>query len=94
MEIELKPCPFCGSTKLDYSSKTSQSSTGRTYHVVVYCRKCRAYGPRVLVRCCDIPEEADKPSWLQLINLKHGDYSDMAKAQAAEKWNERTYNKN
>ena len=87
--MEIKPCPFCGSTNIDFSSKTSSSSTGRTYHVVVYCKKCRAYGPRVLVRCCDIPEEANKPQYLQLVNLKDGKYSQMAKDKAIEKWNER-----
>ena len=39
----MKPCPFCGSTKLDLSIKTK----GDYYHCVVYCKSCRAYGPRV-----------------------------------------------
>lgn len=42
----LQPCPFCGSTKLDYSLKTS----GAGYHAVVYCKTCHTYGPRVLIK--------------------------------------------
>ena len=39
---DAKPCPFCGSTKLDISDKTNG-------HTCVYCRSCQTYGPIVLV---------------------------------------------
>ena len=48
----LKPCPFCGSTKLDISCKTATSAlvNGRIYRTSVYCRSCNTYGPRATVR--------------------------------------------
>ena len=48
--MELKPCPFCGGEKLDYSEKRvyCDSSTNVYYHAAIYCRKCHAYGRRVL----------------------------------------------
>jgi len=46
----LKPCPFCGGLDLDYSQKRVQCDHGRNtrFHSAVYCRKCNAYGRRVL----------------------------------------------
>lgn len=46
----LKPCPFCGSDKLGYSEKRVQCDHGRKvrHHGAIYCRKCNAYGRRVL----------------------------------------------
>ena len=41
---DMKPCPFCGGTELDLSVKTR----GDYYHCVVYCKTCRAYGPRTM----------------------------------------------
>lgn len=46
---DAKCCPFCGSDKLDYSIKTK----GEYYHCVVYCKQCRAYGPRTLFKLQD-----------------------------------------
>lgn len=43
----LKPCPFCGSTKLDISSKRAQTYDITNYRVCIYCRNCNSYGPRV-----------------------------------------------
>ena len=50
MQIELKPCPFCGGAKLDVSEKSVARDYGtmRCYHVAVYCKDCNTYGPRVL----------------------------------------------
>jgi Lar family restriction alleviation protein len=45
---ELKPCPFCGSEKLDVSDKTTTISWKRKRHVSIYCKYCNSYGPRVL----------------------------------------------
>lgn len=47
---ELKPCPFCGGTKLGFSSKTVSRKYGscRAYHGSIYCKDCNAYGARVL----------------------------------------------
>ena len=47
---ELKPCPFCGGYDTDYSQKRVQCDYGRKarYQGAIYCRKCNAYGRRVL----------------------------------------------
>lgn len=37
-----KPCPFCGSDKLDISV----SSGNNCYYKQVYCKECHTYGPR------------------------------------------------
>ena len=44
---ELKPCPFCGSTKLDFSHKVGDYH-GDKYRIAIYCKSCKAYGPRLL----------------------------------------------
>lgn len=45
---ELKPCPFCGGTKLKIDSKRA-SQCGKTAHcyVSVRCMKCHARSPVV-----------------------------------------------
>ena len=50
MGMELKPCPFCGGTKLGVSEKSVARDFGTMvqYQVAVYCTDCNAYGPRVL----------------------------------------------
>lgn len=51
MDINLegvKPCPFCESTGLSISDKTTRINHNRRRHVAVYCRFCNTYGPRVL----------------------------------------------
>lgn len=46
MDIELKPCPFCGSAKLKIESKHNGKwhNTG-THSASVRCSKCHARGP-------------------------------------------------
>lgn len=46
MDIELKPCPFCGNTKLKIESKHHGTHyyTG-THSASVRCSKCHARGP-------------------------------------------------
>ncbi len=46
----MKPCPFCGSTKIKYSIKTGTSNFKRIYHACWYCWDCNTYGPRVLYK--------------------------------------------
>lgn len=42
-EIELKPCPFCGSTSLKVESKhNGQWSDSGTHSATVRCKKCYA----------------------------------------------------
>lgn len=51
MNIELKPCPFCGGTKLKIDSKRTYVYGGK-YHcsVTVRCMKCHARSPVVGVK--------------------------------------------
>lgn len=73
----LKPCPFCGSTKLDISCKTATGAlvNGRIYRTSVYCKNCNTYGPRATVRD---PEDSYKFSTKD------------AEAEAIRLWNNRT----
>lgn len=48
MTANLKPCPFCGSTKLDISVKRVQTNEYTNYRTCVYCKNCNSYGPRVV----------------------------------------------
>ena len=79
----LKPCPFCGSMKLDISAKRSQTYDYTNYRTCVYCKACNTYGPRVLVRC----NKPDTPPYLQIMNI---DYNEEAKAKAIGAWNNRS----
>ena len=45
--INLKPCPFCGSNDVRFSMKVSGSYNLR-YRATMYCNKCHCYGPRTL----------------------------------------------
>jgi len=77
ISMELKPCPFCGSTKLDISAKRVQTYDYTNYRTCVYCKNCNSYGPRVLIRC----NEHNTPARLQFMNI---DYNEEAKAKAIE----------
>lgn len=79
----LKPCSFCGSTKLDISSKRTQTYDITNYRVCIYCRNCNSCGPRVLVKHV----EQDKPYYLRFMDI---DYNEEAKAKAIEAWNNRS----
>lgn len=57
---DAKPCPFCGSTKLDISSKSNG-------HDCVFCKNCQTYGPRVLEY--DLPEDTKNP-WANIHYFK------------------------
>ena len=46
MNKELLPCPFCGSTDIRPSNKTSAGGSVR--HMQMFCNSCHAYGPRLL----------------------------------------------
>lgn len=53
--VKLKPCPFCGSKKLEYSIKVaSRTRDTANYHVCIYCKNCNCYGKRVLVHIDNI----------------------------------------
>ena len=48
--MQIKPCPFCKSTKIKYSSKTTGSDRRKIQrHIAMYCEDCHCYGPRLIV---------------------------------------------
>lgn len=47
MSRELKPCPFCGGTDIQYSIKTT-GGYKRQYHASMFCNTCHCYGARIL----------------------------------------------
>ena len=70
-DIELKPCPFCGSTKLKIDSKRTFAHGGKRHcSVSVRCTKCFARSPVVGTTMPDgkynereICEEAVTKAW-------------------------------
>lgn len=77
MLSELKPCPFCGSTKLKIDQKTSSNAkwnkeAKKCYKLVVVtvrCNKCHTRGPTVSMyagwydRPIEVLEEEAKKVW-------------------------------
>ena len=80
---DLKPCPFCGSYDTHYSQKRVQCDYGTNarYHAAVYCRKCNAYGRRVL------SEKADSRDYAAMRRVTDG-----LREKAIEAWNRRADN--
>ena len=80
MMAELKPCPFCGGYDTDYSQKRVQCDYGSNarYQAAVYCRKCNAYGRRVL------SEKAYVRDYAALQRVTEG-----LRERAIEAWNRR-----
>lgn len=72
MDIELKPCPFCGNTKLKIESKHHGTHyyTG-THSASVRCSKCHARGPTASCKVEKYKYSADN----------------ITKQKAAELWN-------
>ena len=81
--VELKPCPFCGSYDTAYSQKRAQCDYGSKarYHAAVYCRKCNAYGRRVL------SEVACARDYAAMSRVTDG-----LREKAVEAWNRRADN--
>lgn len=82
---ELKPCPFCGNTKLKVDSKSKRNSYTHTVHfmVSVRCLCCHARGGTA---SGEIPVHFGE---LKLDKLT--DYSAL-KHEAIENWNRRAEN--
>lgn len=82
-EKMLKPCPFCGSTRLGLSEKSVARDYGTMtqYQVANYCKNCNTYGPRVLTE--KIRSNAYPRPDVDF---------DTARAKAAEAWNRRFEN--
>ena len=47
---DIKECPFCHSTNLNYSIKIRSSYSKKyMYHCCIYCKNCNTYGPRIRI---------------------------------------------
>ena len=77
---EVKPCPFCGGYDTDYSQKRVQCDYGANarYHAAIYCRRCNAYGRRVL------SEKAHSRDYSAVCRVADG-----LREKAIEAWNRR-----
>lgn len=76
---KIKPCPFCGSKNIGYSTK-KRNAIGYSYYVVsMYCKDCGAYGPTVLTEHFD---HYDYDNWVDKDK-------DPCKEQAINCWNKR-----
>ena len=68
-QIELKPCPFCGSTSLRVESKHNGSWTFTgTHSATVRCNKCHARGSTASCKV-DGRYKADIPTTQKAIEL-------------------------
>ena len=73
-DVELKPCPFCGGTKLKVDSKRTFRHDGQRHcSVTVRCMKCHTRGPVVGI----------------LIPRNQYNEIDLCKIKVAEEWNKR-----
>lgn len=73
MTEKLKPCPFCGSTKLKIDSKRTFNYSKRHCSVTVRCMKCHARSPVVGI-------SMDKNQYNE---------RELCESQAIEAWNRR-----
>lgn len=75
MDINLKPCPFCGGTSLKVESKHNGTHywTG-TYSATVRCNKCHARGGTASIKVED---------------TKRGRVDEATRAKAIDAWNRR-----
>ena len=70
MELEIKPCPFCGNTKLKVESKHNGKWVGTgTHSAAVRCSKCHARGPTASCKAADSYWSADKATEQRAIEL-------------------------
>lgn len=48
--MKIKPCPFCNSTDIRYSTKTTGTNRWKIQrHIAMYCNNCHCYGPRIII---------------------------------------------
>lgn len=75
----LKPCPFCGSKDICYSTKISRHFEVR-YFATMYCNKCHCYGPRTLSKVINRDDYKCRDDIAK---------DDTIKANAIDAWNRR-----
>ena len=73
MTEKLKPCPFCGSTKLKIESKRTFNYNKRHCSVTVRCMKCHARSPVVGIN----------------VDNNQYNERELCESQVTESWNER-----
>ena len=50
MKTDIKPCPFCKSNDIRYSTTTTRNNRQKIQrHISMYCNNCHCYGLRNLV---------------------------------------------
>ena len=74
MDINLKPCPFCGAGMgyIDYSEKVASRNHGTkvVYHGAMYCKRCNAYGRRVLSQHAKASDYAERENVTKGLRVK------------------------
>lgn len=80
--LELKPCPFCGSTDIRYSLKVTGHFDVR-YHASMYCNKCHCYGART------VTEQVSDNDYKGRSSIER---DETIKQKAIEAWNRRADN--
>ena len=70
MELEIKPCPFCGNTKLKVESKHHGAHYySGTHSASVRCGKCHARGPTASCKVTKEQMHADQETNNRAIEL-------------------------
>ena len=65
-EIKLKPCPFCGSSRV-CSRPYSEREDGKPWHLYyVHCDNCATDGPIIRTRGLDVPSETARNASIAL----------------------------
>ena len=76
-----KPCPFCDSTDIHYSTKSVNNNGICIIRQCCFCNNCNTYGPRVLSKHINRTDYTERELVMNSSELKN---------QAIEKWNTRT----
>lgn len=68
--MELKPCPFCGSSRA-YSRPDGERRAGKPWPVYyVHCGNCGCDGPLIQIHNLDVPSEAARNASIDLWNWR------------------------
>ena len=69
-EIKLKPCPFCGSSRV-HSSPDGERKDGKPWPVYyVRCENCATDGPLIQIHNLNVPSEAARNASIGLWNWR------------------------
>ena len=76
---ERKPCPFCGSTKLDYETSIEDRDSWQTN---IVCNGCGSTGPWLYLKESELPKEA--------FEKVEGKWINTLPQKALDLWNKRS----